>query len=94
MAGDEEEAEVNTVLALRGEGGGRKGVGCRKWKDGILRGERKGAMLKTGTILHGLRSKSFSWRQTNHKTTTKTTHDLLFSTHRVDTHQANWVEDK
>lgn len=50
MAGDKEESEVTTLLYLRGEGGGRKGVGCRKWKEQILRGERKGAMLKVGIL--------------------------------------------
>ena len=49
MAGDEEEPEVTTFLDLR-RGGRRKGVGYRRWKAQILRGERKAAMLKVGIL--------------------------------------------
>lgn len=40
-AGDEEEAEVTTILDLRKEGGVGKGMRCRKWKERMLRGEER-----------------------------------------------------
>lgn len=58
-------------------------------------GREKGSDVESRDIvLHGLRSKSFLWKQTSHKQQQKTTRDLFFSTRRVDTHKANWMEDK